>query len=287
MLIEESKRRQAKLKDYLLSMAADCLDETQIRQMVIRFKELYSNNFRHNYSEFFPLIVDIAQNDNEYSLDYLSNNLEAMRLLVENDYIGGEKEFKGLYQPLTKLSDHINLEIGRYSYYSVNEQKVNDLEKKNQALQIELRNATGKLIEAQRTVSSVQTELIAVLSIFAAIVLTFSGSMTLLGGAFGSIANTPFFKSISVLLIGGLIVFNTIFLMLYIVGKITNRNIYARCKTKDCSCGENGEPTCWGINRIRKRLPYVFWLNLTFLLLIIINTTLWILNMKFHFFPNI
>ena len=96
-----------------------------------------------------------------------------------------------------------------------------------------------------------------------------------------------YFKHISVLLIGGLIVFNTIFLMLYIVGKITNRNIYARCKTKDCSCGENGEPTCWGINRIRKRLPYVFWLNLTFLLLIIINTTLWILNMKFHFFPNI
>ena len=80
--------------------------------MVIKFKALYSNNFRHNYSEFFPLIVEIAKNENNYSLDYLSNNLEAMRLLVENDYVAGEKEFKGLYQPLMKLSDHINLEIG-------------------------------------------------------------------------------------------------------------------------------------------------------------------------------
>ena len=57
-----------------------------------------------------------------------------MRRLVENDYIAGEKEFKGLYQPLMKLSDHINLEIGRYSYYSINEQKVGDLEKKNKIL---------------------------------------------------------------------------------------------------------------------------------------------------------
>ena len=89
MLIEESKRRQFELKGHLLLMAVDCMDEAKIRQMVIKFKALYSNNFRHNYSEFFPLIVEIANNENNYSLDYLSNNLEAMRLLVENDYVAG------------------------------------------------------------------------------------------------------------------------------------------------------------------------------------------------------
>ena len=91
-----------------------------------------------------------------------------MRRLVENDYIAGEKEFKGLYQPLMKLSDHVNLEIGRYSYYSINEQKVSDLEKKNQTLQEDLKQATKELNNAKQSVSSVQTELIAVLSIFAA-----------------------------------------------------------------------------------------------------------------------
>ena len=101
-----------------------------------------------------------------------------MRRLVENDYIAGEKEFKGLYQPLMKLSDHVNLEIGRYSYYSINEQKVSDLEKKNQTLQEDLKQATKELNNAKQSVSSVQTELIAVLSIFAAIVLTFSGSLS-------------------------------------------------------------------------------------------------------------
>ena len=222
MLIEESKRRQSELKEHLLSMAVDCMDEAKIRQMVIKFKALYSNNFRHNYSEFFPLIVEIAKNENNYSLDYLSNNLEAMRLLVENDYVAGEKEFKGLYQPLMKLSDHINLEIGRYSYYSMNEQKVGDLEKKNKMLQEDLKQATKELNDARQSVSSVQTELIAVLSIFAAIVLTFSGSLSLLGSIFSEISKAPVFKSILFLLLVGLVVSNIIFLLLYIVGKITN-----------------------------------------------------------------
>ena len=257
MLIEESKRRQSELKGHLLSMAVDCMDEAKIRQMVIKFKALYSNNFRHNYSEFFPLIVEIAKNENNYSLDYLSNNLEAMRLLVENDYVAGEKEFKGLYQPLMKLSDHINLEIGRYSYYSMNEQKVGDLEKKNKMLQEDLKQATKELNDARQSVSSVQTELIAVLSIFAAIVLTFSGSLSLLGSIFSEISKAPVFKSILFLLLVGLVVSNIIFLLLYIVGKITNRNIYARCKTPDCSC----DTQCCGINRIRKRLPYIFWIE--------------------------
>lgn len=283
MLIEESKRRQFELKGHLLLMAVDCMDEAKIRQMVIKFKALYSNNFRHNYSEFFPLIVEIANNENNYSLDYLSNNLEAMRLLVENDYVAGEKEFKGLYQPLMKLSDHINLEIGRYSYYSINEQKVGDLEKKNKMLQEDLKQATKELNDARQSVSSVQTELIAVLSIFAAIVLTFSGSLSLLGSVFSEISKAPVFKSILFLLLVGLVVSNIIFLLLYIVGKITNRNIYARCKTPDCSC----DTQCCGINRIRKRLPYIFWLNITLASLIVIDFIVWYLNAYCHFLPMI
>ena len=283
MLIEESKRRQSELKGHLLSMAVDCMDEAKIRQMVIKFKALYSNNFRHNYSEFFPLIVEIAKNENNYSLDYLSNNLEAMRLLVENDYVAGEKEFKGLYQPLMKLSDHVNLEIGRYSYYSINEQKVSDLEKKNQTLQEDLKQATKELNNAKQSVSSVQTELIAVLSIFAAIVLTFSGSLSLLGSVFSEISKAPVFKSILFLLLIGLVVSNTVFLLLYIVGKITNRNIYARCKTPDCSCN----PQCCGIKRIRKRLPYIFWLNITLAGLVVIDLLAWYFNTYYQFLPMI
>lgn len=285
MLIEESKRRQNELKKQLRKMAMECMEDVEIRKMAITFKSLYSEGFRHNYSEFFPFILELSKDESGYSLDYLSNNLEALRALVEDDYIKGEKEFKGLYMPLSKLSDHLNLEIGRYSYYSTSEEKVKDLEKRNRNLQVELKTATQELNDAKKTVSSVQTELISVLSIFAAIVLTFSGSMSLIGSAFTSISNAPGLKVIFFVLLSGFIVCNIIFLMLYIVGKITGRNIYARCNSKECSCGENGNPKCCGINRIRKRLPYVFWLNISFLILMVFDVTIWYLDKIFNFIP--
>lgn len=263
-------------------MATTCMDDTAIRTVVIKFKALYTDGFRHNYSEIFPLIVEFSKDDNEFNLDYLSNNLQAARDLVELDYISEEKEFVGLYKPLLKLSDHLNLEIGRYNYYSISEQQVKALEKRNQALQTELKETTEKLVqatkelgEAEKKIGSVQTELISVLSIFAAIVLTFSGSMSLLGNALTGMQDTRVFKAVFFVLLCGFILCNTIFLMMYLVGKITGRNIYAHCKSKDCTCGKDGAPKCWGITRVRKRLPYVFWLNLTLILLMIADVVVW------------
>lgn len=282
MLIDESRRRQSELIKLLNEMALTCMDDTAIRNVVIKFKALYTDGFRHNYSEFFSLIVEFSKDDNEYSLDYLSNNLQAARDLVELDFVAGEKEFKGLYKPLLKLSDHLNMEIGRYSYYSISEQQVKDLEKRNQALQTELKETTEKLVtataqlgEAEKKIGSVQTDMISVLSIFAAIVLTFSGSISLLGNALIGMQETRVFKAVFFVLLCGFVFCNIIFLMMYLIGKLTGRNIYAYCKSKDCTCGPDGSPKCKGITRIRKRLPYVFWLNLTIILLMIVDVVVW------------
>lgn len=285
MLLQESQRRQELLIGYLYEMAETCKDDIGIRETVIKLRDLYQGGFRHNYSDFFRVIVEISRDDNEYNLDYLSNNIVAARELVEKDYINGEKEFKGLYAPLSKLSDHLNLEIGRYSYSSISEQKVRDLEKRNQTLQNELRDATTKLAEAQKTVSSVQTELIAVLSIFAAIVLTFSGSMSFLGNALTGIQNSPFFKTTFFVLLCGFVISNTVFMLMYLVAKITRRSIYARCMTLDCTCNDNGTPKCKGITRIRKRLPYVFWLNFVILAFMVVDVVVWYFERVYNFIP--
>lgn len=292
MLIDESRRRQAELINILKEMAITCMDDPAIQTNVIKFKAIYAGDFRHDYSEFFPLIVEFSKDNNEYNLDYLSNNLQAARDFVEQDYISGGKEFRSLYKPLLKLNDHLNLEIGRYNYYSISEQQVKDLETKNQQLQTDLKEttekleaATSKLRDAEEKVSSVQTELISVLSIFAAIVLTFSGSMSLLGNALTGMQTTRFFKAVFFVLLCGFILCNTIFLMMYLVGKITGRNVYARCRSKDCTCGKDGTPKCWGITRVRKRLPYVFWLNTAIFLLMIVDIVVWFLDNLCNIIP--
>lgn len=278
------KQKQAALREHLYEMALSCMDEPELRQMLVKLKFIYSNDFRHNYSEFFPLIVDISKDNNSYNLDFLSNNLEALREMVLKSFIEGESKSNALYQSLDKLIDHINLEIARYSHYSMSEQKVNDLESKHRALQSELKESTEALKLAQKKVSTVQTELIAVLSIFAAIVLTFSGSISFIGNALSGMGTTPFFRAVFFVLLCGFVVFNTIFLMMYMVGKITGRNIYARCQSADCTC-DSGQPKCHGIVRIKRRLPYVFWMNAIFLILMAADLILWNLNAAFSFFP--
>lgn len=284
MLLQESKHRQEMLVSYLEEMALTLKNEEDLKELAIKFQGIYSDGFRHDYSEFFSLIVEISREDNEYNLEYLSNNLVALREFVEYNYLEGSRELTSLYWPLLKLSDHINLEIGRYTYYSANEQELQDLEKRNKETQINLKEAAKQLEEARKKISSTQTDLIAVLSIFAAIVLTFSGSLSFLGNALTGMENAPFLKSVFFVSLCGLVVFNTVFLMMYLVAKITGRNIYAHCKSSDCTCN-NGSPKCSGFNRIRKRLPYVFWGNILFLLFLLASVTLWIMNGYFDFLP--
>lgn len=307
MLEKDSLERQSKLVSYLYEMSEECMSEEKAQGMALKLKELYTKGFRHNYSEFFPLIVDIAKDDNKYDLDFLSNNLNMTRALVEKSYVNGSSEFKSLYAPLSKLSDHINLEIGRYSYYSLNEKKLQGLEKHSQTVYAELKetaqklddaknelaltvknldDSKGALEDANAKVASVQTELITVLSIFAAIVFTFSGGINLMGSALTGIQNTPFFKATFFVLLCGFLVFNAIVLLLYIVAKLTDRNIYAKCKTKNCTCGENESPICNGVTRLRKRLPYVYWFNVVCLGAMIGDLLLWFLNIHFHFIPK-
>ena len=151
--------------------------------------------------------------------------------------------------------------------------------KKTAEVNTALTEAASELNKASKTASTMQTELIAVLSIFAAIVITFSGGLSYLGSAMTSINQAEHYEAVMmVAIICGMVIFNTIFLMMYLVSKITERNIYARCVTYDCSACDLGK--CGGIRRIRKRLPYVFYFNIFGVLGIVIDLIVWFLDIK-------
>lgn len=225
---------------------------------------------------FFQLIKDISQ-DKEKNLDCLGDNLESIRAYIEEDLVSGEKEFKDIYAQLNKLCEQLTLEIGRWNHYSQNEQKIEDLSSQITGMNKDVDDATRKLKKAEKKAASIQTELIAVLSIFSAIVVTFSGGFTFLGSVMTSIGNVNDYEAaILVAIICGMVIFNTVFLLLYIVGKITERNIYAKCKTEDCSCKES----CGNIKRLRKRLPYVFYFNLVCIIGMIVVLIVWYIDIK-------
>lgn len=277
MLAQEKARRQNELENCIYDLSEKLLeDDCAKREIALKLLELYKNGFRHSYSGFFPIILTISQNDNTYDLDCLSENLESLRAYVEKDYVTGSKEFGILYRRLEKLCDHLNLEIGRLNYYAQNEHKIEDMETKTTTLNEDLRTARVDLEAASKRAASIQTELIAVLSIFAAIVVAFSGGFTFLGSVMTSINEASHYEVVVlVAIICGMVMFNTIFLMMYLVGKITDRNIYARCLTENCSCDNQPLKKCNGLQRIRKRLPYVFYFNLICIIGIVIDCIIW------------
>ena len=276
MLLEQKKECDEKLCQYIKELANNSLDTIELKKYAYKLRDLYAQGFRHSYSLFFPIITEIGE-DTVSNVEFLANNLEQIKNIVEKDNLKDDKEFEKLYSPLLKLTDHINLEIARYLSYMKREEQAAILEQKIEKSNISLNQAKNELGIASRKIKSVQGELIAVLSIFAAIVMTFSGGLNILNGVLAASNNLRFSERILFLLICGFILINFIFAMMYFVAKITDRSIYARCETDSCTCKNNKSPKCRGITRIRKRLPYEFWLNLVILFFMCLDI-FWILK---------
>lgn len=296
MFPEETRGRQEKLQQIIYELSKEMLsgDENQIKSFLNRLILIYEDNFKHKYSDFFPVLLKIYEEDNEYNIDYLSNNLDRIGTYLESGYSDGNNEYSRIYTQFTKLCDHLNLQICQLNYVMSKENSNTLLEEANQNLEesneklkeslvkldssfIKLEESNKNLEESNKKASTIQTELIAVLSIFAAIVITFSGGVSFLGSAMTSINNAKYYEVVVlVAIICGLVIFDTIFLMMYLVSKIIDRNIYARCTSIDCfACGES---ECRGITKIKKRLPYVFYFNVLCIVGIIIDMIVWAID---------
>lgn len=268
MLSEQTREREAALVNLLKELSNGAIDECQCEAIAERFKNIYSGGFRHRYSVFHPLLQEIMDSsDAEQGVsEFLTYNLNAISAYIENKYINnGKSEDTKIYRPIYKLCDHINLEMARINDQRHQEIRLQDIYSKIEEAQTKLERAKTDAEKARKKVNKAQTDILAILSVFAAVILAFMGGMTFLSGAMSSISETRVYKFVIACCICGFIIFNTIFLLLYIVSKIIEKPIYARCKSLDCTC----EHRCCALNRVRKRLPYVFYFNVCILVLLL------------------
>lgn len=280
MFPDETRKRQERLNNEIFKLAERMLDFQGEEHIAVigKLQLIYKDQFKHSYSDFFPVLSKIYDKSTKYYVEFLSANLETIRNCLEVDYSDGKHQYGDIYNPFTKLCDHLNLQIGMLNTLSETESRSNDAVKMMKKVNEKLEQSTVDLKKANKKANSLQTELITVLSIFAAIVVTFSGGFTFLGSVMTSIKDVTYFESVALAaMICGAVIFNTIFLMMYMVSKITERNIYAKCLSEECSCDSNNIK-CSDIRKIRKRLPYVFYFNLAMIIGIIIDIIIWYLD---------
>lgn len=207
----------------LLNRLADDYDKYPDKT-VESLLEIYSDGYRQMYSDIFPIIVDIRSRKQKGGLDFLTDNLESVRAHIKDiiqSSIDTREEadselnsYTELYGKVLKLSDHVNLEVQRLDD---SEGIRADTRKTVEILQDRISKTQNDLKKARGKVRKMQTEVIMILGIFAAIVMAMSGGLTLMGSSMEGMSTTGVYKIAFVIILCGFVIFNTIaFLMTYI-----------------------------------------------------------------------
>lgn len=243
-------------------------------------KSVYENKaFRHSYFKISAILQELKSKGSD--LDVLSVNLGKLgNIAVREQYNENTKN------SIFKLWDHCHLEISRFSYFDQffwrNDKAKTELEK----ISLDYKKAKKDFNETQKGfkkvsdyMSNARSEYVTILGIFAAIMLAGIGGFSVLGGfakEVTTISNYRFFTIVSFL---GLILFNVVFMLIYMIARLTEKNIYTICtnskkdRNSDCTKGDC-ENNCCGLERVRRRLPYIFWSNLVLVVVIILGLSL-------------
>lgn len=135
----------------------------------------------------------------------------------------------------------------------------------------------------QANIDNTKSEQITILSIFAAIMLAGLGSFAALGGALTNINSISMYKFFACTAFIGLILFNVVTALIYMITRVIGRNIYTACTDShngDCVNG-SCDKVCNPISRIRKRLPYIYWFNVIDIAVIVCSLTIEYLVLKY------
>lgn len=256
-----NRENQSNLNNIIEMLSAGAKNTEEISYFVGKLKDIYSEGFRHSYSSITGILLQLNKQDK--SLETILENLSMIKEMVGYDEIRPQ---------LDKLYDHISLETIRieqlYNSYSEN-----------------LNNAKETVLNAQDTINKLQkhankledeaarlkTDVITILSIFAAIIITFTGGISFTSGVFDGISEASIYRLVGVMTLCGFIIFNTISALLYIVAKIIGKTIALRCDTEDCTC----EKKCNNISILRKRYPLIFWINVIMILFMVSDILIW------------
>lgn len=277
-------------------------DETRAEELLSsfsdRFQILYGTGYRHRYSEILDILkeIDLDSGDSDDSpeevdsedtseeedydeapeweedhLVILSDNLSYLREYVRKNVDKyGEDTFKGL----TKLSDHVDIEIHRYREIQNLEYNLSDtnydmnwMSNRLKDMSLKLQEANNLVKETAGAANRLQVEMVTILGIFATIVIAFSGGLSIIGDAISSPGDVSVFERVYVVLLCAIVVFNIIAFLMLTIMRITDKS------------------RNWGRTlpmKLRKRIRrgilnngYVISFNIVLIAMLVVDAVLW------------
>lgn len=242
-------------------------------------KDYYINNKRHKYSEVSSYLMEADD------IDYLLENLRKIQ-----DRFGEHSEIQS--ENVFKLIDHITLELNRTKYNrkdfnetqahytnqalnqasTVINQAMNVLRKEqSQKMDLEADEFRKETTFLKEKVEDSYSQFVSILGIFSAVVLVFFGGMTAFNALFANMHKIGRFKLVFAASLIGLIIFNLVFMFLYVLAKLLKREIAASTMIETTG---KYVFTRW-VKRIWARYPYMLMFNLTMFVIMIMSFIAW------------
>ena len=244
---EEMKRKE--FRDILIELSKnqDFLKSATCRSnMYRRLEALYDaepteEGFRHYYSDIFAILVEVKSNPDLGDINILGQNLDALKrkYKVKNKAADG-KRLIDVSGSIRKLYDHVNLDIARIAYSDATDKRaygestlknlqgeINYLQgeiPKAKEIQEDYENTEKKISEVESKLESSQREYIAILGIFAAVVLAFTGGIAFSTSVLNNVAKASIYRTVTVSLIIGLVLINVLFGLFYYINLLVNKN---------------------------------------------------------------
>ncbi len=197
--------------------------DEEIRKISNEFIEYYKKNNRHSYSAISRVLYENLDDNNQENELYLYQNIESIKNHVK------ECDCKYL-DHVFKLEDHIKLELLRFTELKEKEQKINlEINEKLTNSKKVFEKLDTDLKRQRKNIDGLNNQIIAILGIFSAIIITFFGGINFLEGTLSGMNKVETYKLVLIVAIVGLVMFNIIFLLLTFIAKLIGKNIKSPC----------------------------------------------------------
>lgn len=232
--MQQDNEKRGKLGELLLSLAKsqDALQDGSSRAKIyLQLEEIYYTRknekpFRHYYSEILSLLIRINQDKQLGHIEILGQNLS----VIFNGYQPQNHDEDGnpidISESIKKLYDHVNLEIQRISYSDMNDNKLTQEEtikairKETVDIGSKADVISGRVEELEGKLSQTQKEYVAILGIFAAIVLAFTGGFAFSTSVLENLHSGSIYRVVLVALIIGLVIINILFGLFFYLDRL-------------------------------------------------------------------
>ncbi len=238
---EKEKREEFRNILYELAKSQSLFEETsKLDEMCKKIQKLYEidsegQRFRHFYSDIFSVLAQVRQNSKLGDINVLVQNLEIIRNYYTKQNLK-DKWISDVSDAIKKLYDHVNLDVARIAYSEAADWKISG-EPALQEVRKQIQHQKEMLVEIEQNrklseskidgvknkLDNSQKEYIAILGIFASIVLTFIGGITFSTSVLENIEKVSIYRTVLVSLIIGLVLINILYGLFYYINSLVNK----------------------------------------------------------------